>query len=230
MNKACLIVWKFWIAAIVIIISNTAFSAEQEYSFTGVKWTVDRSNSPTLDKAGDGKAPSLVEKIRPDKELVFETLSKSDGEVLQGHGFSYESRQGYHWLIGTFSIRSEFNAFDKLAIMQTKDAKRQNFSTYYVLERGDDYLFGSNDLIAGDKISRIDLDKEYTLSVKTKSQEGESYQIARLYNDAGDRIWEQTSVSDIGSEHYYQIGAYRSSGNDKSVTVIWDKVKFYTGE
>lgn len=218
-----------------LAISTTA-SAQ---SFTGVKWSLDKSNTPSLNKSGLGIAPNAAGATNNKKPYTFRINSNST-DSIQRQEFKFERRTGFNWMSGKFKLNESLTKFDKISIAQTQDYNTSNskvFSIYQIRKSGDGWVFG----VQGDTVEaknsysqfenvEINLGEEYSISIKTNSQGLESYERARLYDGSGKKIWDQTIIGGGASEQYKKVGLSRLEGGNGPVQITWRDLKFYNGK
>lgn len=223
----------------VMVLLMAVSSVISAQSFSGVVWSVDKSNTPEQDKSGKGTTPSTSGATDNRGSYTFQ-ISTSSTSGTQRQEFKYERRDGYNWMSGKFKLSTEYSDFDKIALAQTHDDKTDSqgvFSIYQVRKDGGDYVFGvQGDTTEADNgyskfaTVKIELGEEYSISIKTHTNgiDG-SYETATLYNSSGTKIWQETIVGGGDSEQYKKVGVYKLSEGKGPVEATWRSLKFYTG-
>lgn len=220
----------------VFLFCVSVFAAENH--FNGVKWTVDTSNEPSQRWVGGDrivKVDSFSRSIEPFKFIMLNNEKAGD----QQQEFQFEKRSGYHWMVGKFTINPLYKDFNNISLARTLNIVNQfetSFSTYFVRKSNNSYEFGllGNNEIKGESDAqfesvKIDLAKEYTLSIKTHSEGQSSYETARLYDNSGTRIWEKTTVANGAASQFRKIGVYKLPKGYGPIEVLWRDMKFYSG-
>lgn len=221
------------------VVASCAFVSSVTYaqSFNGVRWSVDRSNTPNQDRDGRGRTPSTSGATNNRGTFQFEISTTGGG--LQRQEFQFERRSGYHRFSGEFRISSRQPNFDRVSVAQTHDDQTGSegvFSIYQVRRDGNGYVFGvqgdtreaSNGYSTFDTVD-IRLDRWYRLHTRTLSSTRDgSFEIGQLF-DGSRRIWQQTVRGGGEGEQYKKAGAYRLTGGSGRVIVDWRNMTFYTG-
>ena len=226
--------------ASVVLVSGMLATTAVAQSFSGVSWTRDTSNTPKQDKSGSGKTPSTSGATNNQGRYRFEITTTSTSSGTQRQEFKYERRSGYHRLDGKFRIVSSQPNFDRVAVAQTHDDQTGSegvFSIYQVRRNGSGYEFGvqGDTKEASNGYSRFDtvefeLDKWYRLNIRTLSSTVDnSFEIAQLYNEHGQLIWQETVYGGGEDLQYKKVGAYRLTNGYGRVIVDWEQMKFYNG-
>lgn len=222
------------IAAICLFTASTA-SAQ---NFDGVRWDIDRSNTPQQDRDGSGRTPSTRNATNNQGDYQFE-ISTNRTSSLQRQEFQFERRSGYHRFSGEFRISSDRPDFDRVSVAQTHDDQTGSegvFSIYQIRADGNNYVFGvqGDTREADNGYSRFDtvrfrLDRWYRLETRTLSSSRDgSFEIAELFE--GNRlIWTETIRGGGEDEQYKKAGAYRLTRGSGRVIVDWRDMTFYTG-
>lgn len=226
------------IFAAVSLLVCVLFTSVAQAQFSGVKWSTDKSNSPSQDKSGSGSTPSTNGATNNRKTYTFK-ISTSSKSGTQRQEFKYERRKGYTQMQTEFKIDSKTNKFDKIAVAQLHDDQTGSkgvFSIYQVRKCGSSWCFGVQGDTTEAKNSyskfgtvKIKLGKYYRLKLRSYTAgKSKSVEIAELY-DGSKRIWRQTVKGGGDSEAYYKIGVYKLSGGKGPVTASFKNTRFWTG-
>lgn len=210
----------------------------QAEDFDDVRWTLDRSNSPSQDKDGNGRTPSTTGHTNDQGTFQFE-ISTSRTNELQRQEWQFERRRGLHRFTGEFRISSEQPNFDRVSVAQTHDDQTGSegvFSIYQVRRDGDGYVFGvQGDTTEADNgYSRfetvdIELDTWYRLRTSTSSTSRDgTVEVAQLFRGDSE-IWTETVSGGGENEQYKKAGAYRLTNGIGRVIVDWREMTFDTG-
>ena len=80
--------------------------------------------------------------------------------------------------------------------------------------------------------TEIKLDTWYSLSLRTNTDGGNgSFEVAvaRDVNNGNRVIWTNTTVGGGDSESYYKFGAYRLTGGEGLVLILFEQIRFFEG-
>ena len=221
-----------------VLLGGFFLSSSAYAQFSGVTWTRDYSNSPTQDKSGSGNTPSTSGATNNLGTYTFR-ISTSSTSGTQRQEWKYERRDGYMQMQTQFTISSDDDDFDRIALAQNHDDQTGSegvFSIYQVRKDGDSYVFGvqgdtteaSNSYSNFDTVE-IDLDKEYRLKLRSYvAGTDDSVEIAELY-DGSTRIWREEIEGGGDVEGYYKIGVYKLTSGYGPVTASFRNTRFWTG-
>lgn len=213
-------------------------AAVQADEFDDIRWSLDRSNSPSQDRDGSGRTPGTGNRTNDQGTFQFE-ISTTRTNTLQRQEWQFERRSNYHRFTGQFRISSDRPDFDRVSVAQTHDDQTGSegvFSIYQVRRDGDDYVFG----VQGDTTEAsnqyrifstvdIELDTWYQLRTSTLSSTRDgSVEVAELSRN-GRVIWSETVRGGGENEQYKKAGAYRLTNGTGRVIVDWRRMTFDTG-
>ena len=208
-------------------------------NFDGISWTRWTDNTPRQDKSGSGSTPSTSGVTNNQSTYTF-SISSSSTSSTQRQEWLYERQRDFTQMELRFRINPSATSFDKISIAQCHDDQTGSkgvFSIYQVRRSGSNFVFG----VQGDTTEAsngysqfstrsVSLNTWYRLLIQTYTNgRNGSYEYARLYNNSGRLLWQNTIEGGGDSESYYKLGVYRLSGGRGPVSASFDDIKFWTG-